>query len=245
MALPKRRKVGLFAPFRWLKKGWRDLWAVPDISMAYGALFAAIGAFITFFSLNTPQLTLNFWSGFLLVGPLLAIGLYRIAQLREVGDRIRLTRCIKVLGERRGEVALYVLFLGLLMIGWILFSGLMVAMFFGDIPPEADAFENALFSADGVRFLAVLFGVGAIFACIVFASSAISLPMVLDGRADIITAVVTSIKTVMDQPLTMILWAALVATLTIFGMATLFLGFVVIFPVLGYATWHSYRDLVE
>ena len=245
MVLPKRRRVKPTAPFRWLHKGWADVKAVPDISLAYGALFAAIGAFITYFSLGTPQLTLNFWSGFLLIGPLLAIGLYRMAQLREQGDIIRLNRCVRVLGERKGEVAIFVLFLGLVMIAWILFSTLMVAVFFGDLPPGAEAFGDALKTADGVKFLLILFGTGGLFAFIVFAASALSLPMMLDGKAELIPAVVASFRTVVEQPVPMLIWGALVAVLTIAGMATLFLGFVIVFPVLGYATWHSYRDIVE
>jgi uncharacterized membrane protein len=222
-----------------------DVMAIPDISLAYGALFAAIGAFITYFSLGTPQLTLNFWSGFLLIGPLLAVGLYRMAQLREEGNAIRLDRCVRVLGERKGETAIFVLFLALVMIAWILFSTLMVAVFFGDLPPGAEAFRDALATADGIKFLLVLFGTGGIFAFLVFAASALSLPMMLDGKADLIPAVVTSFRTVLEQPVPMLIWAGLVAVLTIAGMATLFLGFVIVFPVLGYATWHSYRDIVE
>jgi len=245
MALPERRRVGYLAALRWLRMGWDDLKAVPDISMAYGALFAAIGAFITYFSLGAPQLTLNFWSGFLLIGPLLAIGLYRVAQLREEGDQIQLDRCVRVLGEHKGEMALFMLFLGLIMIAWILFSGLMVAVFFGDLSPGVGAFTDALSSADGVKFLLVLFGSGAMFAFIVFASTTLALPMLLDGKADLVTAVATSFRTVIEQPVTMLVWAAVVAAITLVGMATIFLGFVVAFPVLGFATWHSYRDIIR
>ena len=245
MAMPRRRKVKALAPLGWLKRGWADVMAVPDISLAYGALFAAIGAFITYFSLGTPQLTLNFWSGFLLIGPLLAVGLYRIAQLREMDERIQLDRCVRTLGEHKSEVGMFMVFLGLIMTAWILFSTVMVALFFGDLPPGAEAFADALASADGVRFLLVLIGSGGLFAIVVFAASALSLPMVLDGKADLVTAVSTSIRTVMEQPVPMLVWAALVAILTLAGMATLFLGFVVVFPVLGFATWHSYREIVE
>lgn len=245
MALPKRRRVEPTAAFRWIRAGWKDLISTSDISLAYGALFAAAGAFITYFSLGTPQLTLNFWSGFLLIGPMLAVGLYRVAQLHESGEQIRLNRCVRVLSEHKGEVAMFVLFLGLVMIGWILFTGLMVAVFFGDLPPGAQPFAEALTTPDGIKFLLVLFGSGAVVAALVFATSALSLPMLLDGKADLVTAVTTSVRTVMEQPVPMLVWAATVAALTLVGMATLFLGFVVLFPVLGYATWHSYRDIIE
>lgn len=245
MAMPNRRKIDLLTPFGWLRKGWNDVRAVPDISLAYGALFAAVGAFITYFSLGTPQLALNYWSGFLLIGPMLAIGLYRIAQLRENDDTIKLDRCVRNLGEHKAEVGLFMVFLGLIMTAWILFSTVMVAIFFGDLPPGAEAFTDALHSRDGILFLLVLFGSGGVFALLVFAASAVSLPMLLDGKADLITAVTTSIRTVLEQPLPMLVWAFLIAVLTVLGMATLFLGFVVVFPILGYATWHSYRELIE
>lgn len=245
MAMPKRRKINVMTPFRWLLQGWYDVKAVPDISLAYGALFAAVGAFITYFSLGTPQLALNYWSGFLLIGPMLAIGLYRIAQLRENNDTIKLDRCVRNLGEHKAEVGLFMVFLGLIMTAWILFSTVMVAIFFGDLPPGAEAFTDALHSRDGILFLLVLFGSGGVFAFLVFAASAVSLPMLLDGKADLITAVTTSVRTVLEQPIPMLVWAMLIAFLTVLGMATLFLGFVVVFPILGYATWHSYRDLIE
>ena len=92
-------------------------------------------------------------------------------------------------------------------------------------------------------FIVLLFGVGAVFAVIMFALTAWSLPMVLDGRADFGTAVVTSVKATLEQPLPMLIWGALVAGLTVLGMLTFFVGFVVIFPLLGYATWAGYRDL--
>jgi len=89
----------------------------------------------------------------------------------------------------------------------------------------------------------VMFGVGAIFAIIMFALTAWSLPLVLDNRTDFGTAVVASVKAVMEQPLPMLFWGATVAGLTILGMLTFFAGFVVIFPLLGYATWAAYKDL--
>ncbi len=245
MVLPKRRRIDASAPFRWLRKGWEDVRAVPDISLAYGALFAAVGAFITYFSLGTPQLTLNFWSGFLLIGPILAIGLYRIAQLRENDDRIQLDRCVRTIGEHKAEVGMFMIFLGLIMTAWILFSSVMVAVFFGDLPPGSEAFNDALGSAEGVAFLLVIFGSGGLFALLVFAACALSLPMVLDGKADLVTAVTTSIRAVLEQPIPMLVWAMLIALITVLGMATLFLGFVVAFPILGFATWHSYREIIE
>jgi uncharacterized membrane protein len=131
------------------------------------------------------------------------------------------------------------------MIAWIRFSTLMVALWFGQLSPGIEAFTSALGSAEGITFLAVLFASGGLFALIVFAASALTLPMLIDGKAELIPALITSFKAVFQQPRVMLTWAAIVAGLTFIGMATMFAGLVFIFPLLGYATWHSYRDLVK
>lgn len=243
MNYPQAQRVGMAAPGEWLRRGWEDYRREPVISVFYGLFFAAVGWLITWASLGAPQFVLTFWTGFLLIGPMMAIGLYRIAQLEEAGEPVAFWRCWRCLSERRGAVALYMLLMTLVMLAWIRFSTLMVALYFGQVTPDVAAFTGMLFTtAKGLSFLVVLGGSGAVFALGIFAVSAISLPMILDRRTDIITSVVASVHVVMTQPGTMLLWAALVAGLTIIGMATMFIGLIVLFPVLGYATWHSYRD---
>ncbi|HPE81381.1 MAG TPA: DUF2189 domain-containing protein, partial [Gammaproteobacteria bacterium] len=130
----------------------------------------------------------------------------------------------------------------LVMIAWIRFSTLVAALYVGNVA-GASGFIAALGSPEGIGFLAVLFSVGALFAALMFALTAWSLPLVLDARVDFGTAIVTSVKATIEQPLPMLAWGSLVAALTIIGMLTFFLAFVVIFPWLGYATWAAYKDL--
>lgn len=242
MALPPRRSLAPGAAFAWLREGRRYFGRARGASIAYGVLFAAIGAVITWLGLARPQFILTFWSGFLLVGPLLAMGLYRIAQLQDRGETVRLAVCWDTLRRRLGSVALFSLLLALVMIAWIRFSTLAAALYVGNIA-GASGFVAALATPEGLGFLAVLFGVGAVFAALMFALTAWSLPMVLDGRTDFGTAIVTSVRATVEQPLPMLVWGALVAGLTLLGMLTFFVGFAVIFPWLGYATWAAYRDL--
>jgi uncharacterized membrane protein len=242
---PDLRRVSLGAPLRWLKLAADDFRAAPLMSLAYGLLFALIGVGITYAGLNQPQLTLTFWTGFLLVAPFLAIGLYRAAQLREQGERMVPGRCFRTLFRKKSQVAVFMVLMLVIMIAWIRFSTLMVALWFGQLSPGIEAFTSALGSAEGLTFLAVLFASGGVFAFIVFAASALTLPMLLDGKTELIPALITSFRAVSSQPGVMLTWAAIVAALTFLGMATLFIGLVVIFPLLGYATWHSYRDLVK
>lgn len=144
--------------------------------------------------------------------------------------------------SRLGALSLFSLLLALVMIAWIRFSTLAAALYVGNITGTS-SFIAAMATPQGVGFLLVLFGVGALFAALMFALTAWSLPMILDGRADFGTAVVASVKATVEQPLPMLIWGALVAGLTVVGMLTFFAGFVIIFPLLGYATWAAYRDL--
>ena len=242
MTLPPRRKLARNAALAWLREGYRYMGRARGVSMAYGTVFAAIGMLITWLGFNRPQFVLTFWTGFLLVGPLFAMGLYRIAQLQDRGETIRFSACMGALRKRLGSVALFSLLLSLVMIAWIRFSTLAAALYVGNVA-GASGFIAALGSPEGIGFLAVLFSVGALFAALMFALTAWSLPLVLDARVDFGTAIVTSVKATIEQPLPMLAWGSLVAALTIIGMLTFFLAFVVIFPWLGYATWAAYKDL--
>lgn len=243
MQLPERRTLSDEAPLRWLRQGLETWKAAPALSLIYGGVFASIGVLVTVLGLNQPQFILTFWSGFLLVGPLFAIGLYRVAQLREKGEHIGIERCLQTLRQRVGQASLFMLMLTLVMLAWIRFSTLAVALYFGQLEPGMAAFTDALGNAEGLSFLMVLFGTGGMFAALMFAIGAWSLPMMMDGKAGLIVSAVSSFRAVLEQPRPMLLWAAIVAGLSLVGMLTFFIGFVFLFPLLGYATWHGYRDL--
>lgn len=242
MGMPNRRVISRADPGRWLKGGWDYFVALKGVSLAYGGLFAVIGMLITWQGLNNPQFILTYWSGFLLVGPILAVGLFRLAQQADSGDTIHLTTCFRVVRTNVRTTALFVLLLSIVMIAWIRFSTLAAALYVGNVTGTAD-FLEALFTPGGLGFLAVLFGVGGIFAIVMFALTAWSLPLVMANRAAFITAIATSVRAVIEQPIPMLTWAAIVAGLTVVGMLTFFAAFTVIFPWLGYATWVGYKDV--
>jgi uncharacterized membrane protein len=240
--LPGRRQIGISDPVDWLRQGWHYFTRMRGPSLLYGGVFAAIGMLITWFGLSNPQFILTFWSGFLLIGPLLAVGLFRLAQQADRSDTVRLLTCVRVLKDNVGTVALFVLLMSIVMIAWIRFSTLAVALYVGNVTGTAD-FVAAIATPEGLGFLAVLVGVGGVFALIMFALTAWSLPMVMDKRAEFGPALIISVRTVTEQPVPMLAWAAIVAGLTLIGMLTFFAGFAVIFPWLGYATWAGYKAL--
>lgn len=244
MSLPRRRVLDKGSPLTWLRRGAEHFRSARGLSLAYGAVFAAIGLTITWLGLSRPQFILTFWTGFLLVGPLFAMGLYRIAQMQERGEAVTLRSFGQSLRRRLKTMALFSLLLSLVMVAWIRFSTLAAALYVGNITGTS-SFINAMASPDGVGFILLLFGVGGVFAAIMFALTAWSLPMMLDGHADFATAVIASVRATIEQPIPMLIWGGIVAGLTLIGMLTFFIGFVVIFPLLGYATWAAYRDLFE
>ncbi|MGD9170795.1 MAG: DUF2189 domain-containing protein, partial [Candidatus Thiodiazotropha sp.] len=116
---------------------------------------------------------------------------------------------------------------------------------FNTLTPSIEAYTNLLSSADGWITLTYFAGMGFLLVSVVFVISAIAIPMILDKDADFISSMQTSYRAVTGNPGAMIVWALTIVALTTIGVATAFIGLAVIFPILGYATWHSYRSLVE
>jgi uncharacterized membrane protein len=129
---------------------------------------------------------------------------------------------------------------------WERLSALLVGLFLKDDLVANGYFSlGLLFNADHLGFVIAYLVLGAILAGLVFCLAAVSLPMMMDRPVDMVTAVITSLWTVLHNPLPMLVWAGLIVALTLIGMLTAFVGLALLFPLLGHATWHAYRDLVE
>ena len=245
--VPAIRRVAFDAPWAWLAAGWRDLWSAPVISLTYGAAFAA-AAYAFVFQLsqtNALPLMLPLAGGFLLVGPLLAVGLYEISRRRERNQRASFQDIVSAVRQSGGQLAFFGVLLLLLYFFWMQIASLLFMLFFGnsDIPPVENFVPTLLFTPHGLGLLVMGTAVGAFFASVAFSVSAIAVPMLLDRKVDVITAVTASVRAVdLNRP-AMILWAVLIAGLIAMGFAALFAGLAIVFPLIGYATWHAYREL--
>ena len=135
----------------------------------------------------------------------------------------------------------------LLFLFWVKFAMLLFALFFGHapFPPLTQLPATLLLTSHGLGLLVVGTAIGAALAVVAFALSAVSVPLLIHRRTDFFTAIATSIKALTQNPKTMLLWAGLIAGLTAVGMATLFVGLVIVFPLIGHATWHAYRAVVD
>jgi uncharacterized membrane protein len=232
------REVPPAAPFRWLAAGWRDLRAAPGQSLGWGLVVLALswGISLAALWLGTWIVLLSLLSGFVFIGPVLAIALYTISWQLEAGRVPTFDLSFSTARARLGDSMVFALVLLVIFLVWAR-AGSMVHIFF---PVESQPELGQL-----IRFLLIGSAVGSIFAAIAFAASAFSLPMLVDRKADTITAVITSVNATLRNKPAMAVWLALIVLLTGIGFATAFVGLVVLFPLLGHATWHAYRDVID
>jgi len=244
-SLPGVRTVGALAPFGWLAAGWRDFRSHPLPSIFYGACFAAMGWLIAITFRHAYQYVSALVTGFFLVGPFLAIGLYELSRRREKGDPAWLAPSLDAWRPNVGAIGMFALVLAVILLVWARASLIVFALFYTSEMPSVDRFLEQIFSLDSIEFLFAYFCVGGFFAVLVFAISVVSVPMMLDRNTDGIVAVLTSLKTFAANVPAMIVWGLLIFALVAAGFALFFVGLVVTVPVIGHATWHAYRALVE
>lgn len=239
------RNVGASAPFNWIKLGLEDFKRIPGLSLLYGLLFAGFCAGVYLLISNAPGFSVAFLTGLVVIGPFLASGLYVASRDMERGIAPSIDASLRLLMRRSTYLALFSLTLALVMAAWVRFSALLFAVQFSTLSPSIEAYTSLLSSTDGLITLGIFIGAGFILALVVFVLSAVAIPLILDKDTGFIPAMQTSYQAVMSNKAAMTVWAATIVSLTAIGIATAFIGFAVIFPVLGYATWHSYRAMVK
>lgn len=247
-SFPAIRRMQPDAPWRWLAAGWRDMMRIPAISFTYGiGVAAASVALLAFlFYLDLPYLFLPLGAAFMFVGPMLAVGLYEASRRVEAGLPVGLFQVAFVATRSPTQLAWLGLILMLFLLAWVRIATLLFALFFGTgFPPLAKFVTMLIFTTDGLIFLAVGTIIGAGLAFTAFAISVVSVPLLMARDSDAITAIIVSVRAVLENFWTMMVWAWLIALLTAVGIATLFVGLIVTFPLVGHATWHAYRELVN
>jgi uncharacterized membrane protein len=242
-----QRDLPYGAAFRWLGLGWRDLWTNPVPSLLYGiAVFLASLVFIVYmFDTGRDYFLFPALAGFLIVGPLVAAGLYLKSRGLERGERATLWSMIAVQPLAGAQVFFTGMLLTMLMLLWMRAAVLVYALFFGVTPfPGLDHVVDMLVTTPrGWAMLVVGSFIGSLFAGFGFAISVFSVPMLLDRRVDALTAMGVSMAMVWNNLKPMLMWGAIVLALFIVSVATGLLGLIVIFPWLGHATWHAYSEM--
>ena len=235
------------APWKWLAAGSRDMWRTPKVSLSYGAFFTYISLSLLagLYFAGALSLVLPLAGGFLMLGPMIAVGLYETSRRIEEGEPVTLSEIVSFSTRSLGQLAFMGVFLLIIYLVWLEIAFLLFMLFLG---PQSLQLENIvpalLFTPSGLGLLVVGTAAGAVLALLVFSITAVSIPLLMRREVDIITATLTSFRAVALNPAPMLLWAVLIAGLMAFAFATMFLGMIVVFPLIGHATWHAYRSLV-
>ena len=231
------RKLTFNAPFSWLKKGWQDFRRAPWHSLTYGAIFACIGWMLIYFSWSYESvLVVGLLISLLLVGPALAFGLYDISQQLERKHKPTFGHERRKAFHEMGHELMFALLLGLVFVSLLILISAVVDI---GATVEQLAVSAAVPLSDAASLL-----VAVIFAGLLFCAGTFALPMILDQDVNAMTAIITSLNAVWLNKAVLALWALLILVLMAVGFATALIGFVFIVPVLGYATWHAYRETI-
>lgn len=240
---PFPEPVGLLSPVRWLALGARDLLRNPLPGLMHGVLLAAFGAVLFVLARDQFWWLAGAFSGFLIVAPVLATGLYEVSRQAERGQRVCCREVWRVWSSRDRRLVGFGVLLALAGTGWVLTSAGLITLW-APVPIEkpADFLRHVVLGPSPGLFEVWLL-LGALLAAPVFASSVITLPLLVDSRLPLWQAVGESWRAVGSHPVVMAGWALLIVALVGVGLLTLTVGLVVVVPWLGHASWHAYVHL--
>ena len=242
-------------PLVWLYRGLKDIGHSPWLSLAHGLVIAMSGGLITWLAHDRFWLLVSAVSGFLVVAPVLATSLYAMSRAIERNEAVNLRLLFKTWTQwqtlQNNEAVSYWclvrfgLLLALAGTGWVLTSSALITLL-APVPIHTpmDFIHHVVLNPNSYLFELWLM-VGGLMAAPVFASSVVAMPLLLDRQLNTLQAVLTSWKVVLTHPMPMVLWAFLIMGLSMMGILSLFMGLIVIVPMLGHASWHAYRDLVD
>ena len=243
----KQRHLPVPTVFSWLGAGWRDMWQYPLPSLVYGVMVAALSAGLIYamFAFSWDYVLFPALSGFMIVAPVVAVGLYEKSRMLQADEPASLGRMLVAKTGSGAQIVFAGLLLMLLMVVWMRAAVLLYALFFGyrAFPGFEQMLVLLVTTPLGWGLLVTGTIVGGLFASLAFAISVFSIPMLLNERTDAFTAMGTSFALVWNNLGVMIAWGAVVMVLVALSLATALVGMIVVFPLLGHATWHAYKAI--
>ena len=242
-------------PLRWLVLGFRDIARNPWLSMAHGLVLGLAGALITWLAHDQFWLLAGLLSGFMVGAPVLATSLYAMSRAIERGEPVDLQLLVatwtrwqlklQVQPDSYWALIRFGLLLALAAAGWVFTSSAFIVLM-APVPIHTPMdFLRHVVASQEHRLFEWWMALGGLLVTPMFASSVVAVPMLLDRRVTVLEAVLTSWKAVLSYPSTMALWAFLLMGFSFLGVFSLFLGLVLVVPLLGHASWHAYRALVD
>lgn len=244
------RRIGAANLIEALKRGWDDFTAMPSHALFLCVMYPIIGLAIAALTLGYALVPMFYplAAGFALLGPIAAIGLYELSRRREEGEEVTAADACKVVHSPSiGAIIALGVLLMLLFLVWVATAQAIYVAFFGyGAPASLSQFaRDVLTTPQGWSLIVIGNGVGFLFAVVALIFSVVSFPLLLDRDVGAAVALATSARAVVENPAAMALWGLIVAVLLFLGSLPFFLGLPVVLPVLGHATWHLYRKVVE
>ncbi len=235
--------VDMISPTSWIERGWEDLRANPWPGLAHGLALTVFGWLMLWLARDRFWLLAGAFSGFMIVAPVLATGLYHVSRERAAGRTAGLGDVLALWRSFDGRLVRFGLLLGLAGTGWVMTSAGLITLW-SPVPilKPADFFRHIVLVKEVGLFEAWLV-IGSLLAAPVFASSVVAIPMLVDKSVPVSMAVTASWRAVADHPAPLVWWAVLIAMLVGLGMVTGLLGLIVVIPLIAHASWHAYRDL--
>ncbi|NIY80446.1 MAG: DUF2189 domain-containing protein [Rhodobacteraceae bacterium] len=226
-----------------LAAGWQDYRRAPMFGGFFAAVYVLIGLGFVMFGAGTVLWTFAFSLAFPLFAPFAAVGLYEVSRRLDRGGAMDWYKILSVVMAERDRqipwmgaiIVIYVLF-------WSFLAHMIFALFMGlSVMTNVSSSYDVFLTANGLTMIAVELAVGGVLAFILFSLTVTSLPHLLDKEVDFVTAMLFSLRVVRENLFVMLVWAGLIAVVTLVSMVPLFLGLFVTLPVFGHATWHLYR----
>jgi uncharacterized membrane protein len=248
-ALPIVRKIRITDLKDALAKGIEDFWAVPTHAIFLSIIYPVAALVLAQLTLNNlVHLFFPLAAGFALIGPVAALGLYELSRRRELGLELSWTHAFGVRHSASiGGILALGVFLAVIFLAWVAVSEAIYIAIFGYAPPDSipNFLRQVFTTPEGWTLIVVGNGVGFLFAALVLMMYVVSFPLLLDRDVGAAVAILTSVRVVLKNPVTMATWGLIVAGLLLIGSLPLFIGLAVVMPVLGHSTWHLYRKVVE
>src|SRR5579862_1367220 len=239
------RRVALRQPLEWLERGWSDLTHIGGAGLAHGALIAVLGTVLLMLGSTHLYLVAAAVTGYLLVGPVMTTGLCELARRREARQSVGFDDSLQALARNPEGLLQFGAALAFIALLWFVLSAVLLeSVLSAPVPSLAVALWGGGSSRLTMLQILAYVGCGAVLAAVVFAVSVVSVPLMIDRHASAGDAIRASLHvTVVNLP-AMLLWAGLIVIVTAIGFVTFLIGMVIVAPLLGYATWHAYRDVV-
>ena len=245
------RRLTLEHPLRWLRAGWRDFRRSWPVGLAHGAAVALFALLVLAVAGDHFWLLAGAFSGFLLVAPVIAVGLYAVSRELDAGRPAGFGTVVDAWMSWRGRprhdwrLVIFGCLLCLAGTGWVLTSAALISALSPEPIHSPTHFLRYVVASREHYLFELWLMVGGVMAAPVFASSVITLPLLLDRQVTVLQAVTASWLAVLRNPLVMAYWAALIAGLSLVGMLLLLVGCLVVVPLLGHASWHAYTDTLD